>query len=545
VFAVESRASIERDSWRLSVIAAGLVSAILLSVYRSLRIVLLSLLPVLSGLLVGIAVVGLVFGSVHGITLGFGATLIGEAVDYPTYLFTHVAPGESVRDALTRMWPTLRLAVLTTVFGGLTMVLSSFAGLSQLGLLSMTGVLTAGLVTGWVLPALASHRVTDAKRRALPVDWTRMVRSCRRGAWVLWMLVAAALTVLAMNPGGLWDDDLANLSPVPESAKALDQQLRAELGAPDVRYLLVVSGESQEEALARSESAAELLRELIDRKQLTGFEMAGQYLPTRETQMRRRAALPDPATLQAALNDALRGLPFRAGLFTPFLREVEQARTGALMDLAELRGSALSLKIRSLLLHHGNEWVALAPLRGVTNGTQLAARIEGRADPHVFLLDLKEESNRLVNGYRNESLRLTALGVVSIALLLWWGLRDPSKVVRVLLPVLMAVVLVVAVLTMLGERLSLFHLVSLLLVIGIGLNYALFFNRDPSEAADTQRTALSLTVCGLATLSAFGALAFSRTPVLHAIGLTVSLGSLFSLLTSAVLSKGQACARSS
>jgi predicted exporter len=88
-----------------------------------------------------------------------------------------------------------------------------------------------------------------------------------------------------------------------------------------------------------------------------------------------------------------------------------------------------------------------------------------------------------------------------------------------------------------GERLSLFHLVSLLLVIGIGLNYALFFNRPFTDDADRRRTLLSLTVCIIATLSAFGALAFSRTPVLHAIGLTVSLGAFFSLVVSALLAQ--------
>ena len=540
VFAVESRAVIERDSWRLSAIAGAVVIVILLSVYRSIRIVLLSLLPVVSGLLVGIAAVGLVFGSVHGITLGFGATLIGEAVDYPTYLFTHVAPGESVRETLRRMWPTLRLAVLTTVFGGLTMLLSSFRGLSQLGLLSVTGVLVAGLVTRWVLPSLAPDRGIGIDRRTLSVDWTRAMRSSRYGRWLMWCLLAASLIVMATRHAGMWDDDLANLSPVSESAKALDQELRAELGAPDVRYLVMVTGNNEEEALTRSESIAGALQGLVERHLLAEFDMAAHYLPSRDTQSRRRAALPQGAALRAALKEALRGLPFREDLFEPFLREVEQARTGALIDLADWQSSALSLKIRSLLLENGHEWTALVPLRGVSDGAQIAARISELGDPHVVFLDLKEESNQLVNGYRHESLRLTSWGILAIAAILWWGLRDLFAVGRVLAPVLMAVVMVVAVLILLGERLNLFHLVSLLLVIGIGLNYALFFNRDVRDEADTRRTVLSLMVCSMATLSAFGALAFSRTPVLHAIGLTVGLGCLFSLFVSAVLAKAPA-----
>jgi predicted exporter len=147
VFAVEARETIERESWRLSLVAGALVIALLAFVYRSVPLMLLSLLPVLTGLLIGIATVQALFGLVHGITLGFGATLIGEAVDYPAYLFTNLAPGERPKETLLRIWPTLRLAVLTTVFGGLSMLLSSFTGLSQLGVLIVVGVLTAGLVT--------------------------------------------------------------------------------------------------------------------------------------------------------------------------------------------------------------------------------------------------------------------------------------------------------------------------------------------------------------------------------------------------------------
>ncbi len=41
-----------------------------------------------------------------------------------------------------------------------------------------------------------------------------------------------------------------------------------------------------------------------------------------------------------------------------------------------------------------------------------------------MFLDMKTEAERLVNGYRNESLRLTLAGIVAIAGVLWWGLAQ-------------------------------------------------------------------------------------------------------------------------
>src|SRR5262249_33837605 len=77
VFGTKIRATIQAEARWLSAVAATLVVLVLLAVYRALGPVTLSVLPVATGLLVGIAAVSWVFGSVHGITLGFGATLIG------------------------------------------------------------------------------------------------------------------------------------------------------------------------------------------------------------------------------------------------------------------------------------------------------------------------------------------------------------------------------------------------------------------------------------------------------------------------------------
>ncbi|HEX4330036.1 MAG TPA: MMPL family transporter, partial [Burkholderiales bacterium] len=154
VFAATTRASIKGDAWRLSMIATILVALLMLALYRSPRVLLLAFLRVATGALAGIAAVSLLHGAVHGITLGFGVTLIGEGVDYAIYLFTQIPPGGNARDTLKRLWPTLRLGVLTSVCGFSALLFSGFPGLAQLGLFSIVGLVVAAAVTRYVLPAL-------------------------------------------------------------------------------------------------------------------------------------------------------------------------------------------------------------------------------------------------------------------------------------------------------------------------------------------------------------------------------------------------------
>src|SRR5262249_44086710 len=103
VFSVAARAMIKQQVMRLSIISMLLITLLLLWVYRSFRALVLGLVPVASGALAGIAAVALGFGAVHGITLGFGVTLIGESVDYSIYLFIQS------QQRTTTLWPTIRL----------------------------------------------------------------------------------------------------------------------------------------------------------------------------------------------------------------------------------------------------------------------------------------------------------------------------------------------------------------------------------------------------------------------------------------------------
>jgi predicted exporter len=155
----------------------------------------------------------------------------------------------------------------------------------------------------------------------------------------------------------------------------------------------------------------------------------------------------------------------------------------------------------------------------------------------VLHIDLKREADALVAGYRAESLRLVLFGLLCIAALLYAGLRDLALTLRVLAPALGAALLCVATLLAAGVRLSVLHLVALLLVVGVGLNYALFFNRRPAAEGESALTRLSLVVAGLASLCAALTLAAGSTPVLRAIGATFALGTVYGFLLSALLAR--------
>jgi predicted exporter len=212
-------------------------------------------------------------------------------------------------------------------------------------------------------------------------------------------------------------------------------------------------------------------------------------------------------------------------------------RTGPLLHRDDLAGTALALRVDSLLVRQDGRWVALLPLTGVEDPAALWSLLSSAAIPGVALLDLKSEADALVAGYRAQSIRSTLLGLACIVAVVWLGMRSLPATLRLLAPVLAAVLLTAAALVATGQRLTVFHLVALLLVVGVGLNYALFFGRQHASTQERDLTLLSVMVAGLATLCAALTLSFTGTPVLRAIGITAALGSVFAFVVSAMLSR--------
>jgi predicted exporter len=175
----------------------------------------------------------------------------------------------------------------------------------------------------------------------------------------------------------------------------------------------------------------------------------------------------------------------------------------------------------------------------VSDAAGIAREISALPGATAVLLDLKGESERLFGNYRREALTHSLLGVAAIVALLFLGLRSPRRVFDVLAPLAAAVVITTGILAAVGQ-LSIFHLVGLLLVVAVGSNYSLFFDRQvASGGTDRERTVVSLLFACVSTLIGFGLLSFSKVPVLNAIGSTVGIGAALALACSAILSRSE------
>jgi predicted exporter len=544
VFAVDSRSRIETEVDRLALWGAVLMSAVLLLAFASLRALALAALPVLTGVAVGIAAVGLGFGSVHGMTLGFGVTLIGEAVDYAIYYLIQArtpagaARGEGWRRWLASGWPTMRLGLLTSVCGFAALLLSGFPGLRQLGLFSIAGLVAALLTTRFVMPVLMPDGAQGQGLRGALARLGRGALQVLPRTRALWLLAsAAALVLLLVQRDRLWETELSSLSPVSAEALALDAQLRAELVAgADGTVLVVVQAADAEAALQQAEAVATRLQPLVAAGVIAGFDSPARFLPSLQTQRQRQAALPEPAALRQALATATAGGPLPAARLEPFVAAVTAARAQPLLTPEAVAGTPVAPLLRALLMPRpGGGHTALLPLQ--TGATPLdAARVRAALVglPSAQLLDLGAELSGIYQRYLAEARDQALAGGAAVLLLLALALRSGRRLLALTQPLLLAVLLMMGALVAAGVPLGILHLVGLLLVVAVGSNYVLFFDLLAQErGAVDDDTLASLLLANLTTVLGFGLIASSSIPALAAIGWVVGPGALLALVLAA------------
>jgi predicted exporter len=401
----------------------------------------------------------------------------------------------------------------------------------------VSGLAVAGLTTRFVLPhALGAGAPDYGASVLLGRLWTAIAGLPRpRWAGVALLGVCALAFFAARQP--FWENDLGKLTPVPTDLLEKDRELRAELGTPDLRYLLVLDAVDAPDALARLERLDPALVSLVGTGAIAGYDDAARYVPSPATQRARQARLPDATALRAALAEAQLDTPFRPDVFEPFIADVERARVAPVLTLERAAATPLGARLGMLLKSADGETRALVTFTGVRDPGALRALAD--SDGAIFL-DLKEASETLVVHERARILVSLAIAAVLLLAVVSVALRSPARTLRVLAPMALTTVVVLAALRATGVSLNLFHLISLVLVAGLGLDYALFFEHAADDASEQRRTLHAVLVCSLSTLMVFALLAISDLPVLRAIGLPVTIGVMSNFVLALLLTRPDA-----
>lgn len=483
------------------------VLLLILAVFRSVRPLLLCLLSIAMGALAGTVVTLLVFGELHLMTLVMSMSIIGISADYTLYYLTE----RMVHGAETSPWQSLAkvrnallLALLTTVAAYLIMMLAPFPGIRQMAVFAAVGLSAACLtVVCWHPWLCRGLPVRPVPAMVLMLRWLAAWR--RNTVLSVGLPVALALFSLAGIATLRVDDDISQLQALPPHILAQEKAITALTGQSVDQKWFVVYGNSAQQTLTRLEAFTPALERARAQGLISGYRTLPLNSLARQAQ--------DLTLLKTAAPAVTRALS-QAGLTTanPDLSPMPVSVEAWLASPASEGWRLLWLTLK------GGESGVLVPVEGVKQSAALNAL--SQSVPGVAWVDRKSTFDALFALYRHilTGLLLVALAVIACGAVMRLGWR---KGALSLVPSVLSLGCGLAALAFTGHAVNLFSLLALVLVLGIGINYTLFFSNPRGTPLTSM---LAITLAMMTTLLTLGMLVFSATQAISSFGIVLVSG---------------------
>ena len=390
----------------------------------------------------------------------------------------------------------------------------NFPGLQQIAIFSVVGLVSAYLTVTLIYPIIfvgASHKKLNEN---LLLRWSRQLFVGGKSIYIV-MLVLLGVSIVGI-PKLAANDDIRLLQPVSAALKAQQSELSKILSNPETTSYFLVQAANVESLLIKQELLKQTIREMEGAKAVEGGLMLVNYLPSAQSQQR-NVQLKNTFYSTSDANEYFDSV----GLNKPITSmEFEP------LALDKLEQTALNSQINDLLYSHETKFYGVAYFPGFTN----AAKID-LAEQQIYWVDKTGEISAAFEAFRVKAVQLLLAGVclISIIFTVRYGLVAGLKLASV--PV-GACVATLGVLGLLAVNFNLFHLLGMMVVLGLGLDYAIFM-KEREESQGTTLVAVALSA--ITTILAFGLLSISATPAVSSFGLSVLVGVLLTFMLSVML----------
>jgi len=487
-------------------------------VFRQWQPLILMMFPVVVGCMTAASVCVLVFGQVHLITFAFGAGLVGVSIDYALHFICErqVASSEKV---IRKIVLGLLLGLFSSVAAYAVQAFTPFPGLQQMAVFSVVGLCASWLTVVLCFPLMVQKESKYAFSAMAKLDALRAVFPRIEGRPVLIILIVI-MTIISIQTilNSPNHDDIRLLQTSPPELIQQDQNVQKLLGGSSSSQFLLINESSLEACLQKEEQIVSVLENLTTKGQLLGYQALSQQLPSLKKQAENRELV------NQLYQHQLDSFYTKLGLSDDKL-------TAARLALKQAEGHYLAPDVW-LQQRESEAWQDLIVTSGDGSSHSTIIRFKGSVsdeakqalvtlsnnDSGITYVDQVQNISDVISTYRTEVTYWILIAYLGVFLVLL--LRYKTQVWRVVLPPLVASLFTLALLVQLESGLTLFHLMALLLVLGIGLDMGIFL----TEAESSSHTWLAVSLSTYTSLLAFGLLALSNTPVLHQYGLTVLIG---------------------
>ena len=521
-FAASMRNEMQTDMFLISVGSTVGIILLIMIVFHSMKHLIVAFIPLMMGLWSALGLSLLVFKDLHVFTLVFGSSLIGVCIDYSLHYFAYhrVSQRWDSIGTMRNIFPAVGFGALTTILSYIAIGFTPLIGLKQTAFFSAFGIIVSFFSVVFWYPFFfrATHHLSSLTPAVY--QWLKYFlifwNSHYKLIFVL-LTIAVLLSLKGLSALQISDSPLVLKSFSPQVSEQ-DRIIRDIMGIPEAQQYLFVTGKTPEEVLQRLEKFQDYLYAENPQLRADLGPLITSFLPSEKRQRDNVSFMKTLRMHEEEISSRLEAIGLPESSIQKFFRDVAGEPQTFLTPELWLSHN-VSVGLRSFWVGNIPEGTAIVVrLHNVTDAQRIKAVIapfEG-----IRYVDNISDFALILETYRKDIMVLViGAYVVILALLIW---RYHLQGFIVMLPPFLSACITVGILGLLGHTFHLLHCLSLLLVLGMGVDYAIFLAE--SDPTSDPTTFLALTLATMTTILSFGLLSFSSQAALKAIGFTTFVG---------------------
>ena len=509
----------------------------------------------------------LLYGGLNIVTSIVAAMLIGLYVDYMIIMYHRfngeIRSGRSPLQALEATFSETGKGLLsssaTSCVAFFSVVVTSFRGLHELGVVAGFGVLFCLLSTFLVMGSLLSwlakgspSRIEAGRPGGVPTGWAERLVEGRSGTVVAVFSIFLFLSILG-SARTRFDAGIEAIGPVDSKVEQVQRVIEEKFGRKGEPLFLVARADG-DRRLAADFDALDLQGERWRRAgRVETFSSPAMLVPPPRFQKESRRLLSDAGLPgrydEAGLERAIRREMERQGMvpgdgLAAYAAGIVHALAGN--GVVDLPGFARSGDPRGTYFFNGSRnaiAARLAPPGGRWGQGALAAMKEDvRAlGPDFALTGPPLIFEEIRSSIVRESTLATLIAFAANWIIVWFHFRRLRDTALVMLPVTAGSLLTVGAMGAIGLPFNFFNVAGIALAFGFGVDYGIYYMQSRKEnpagggAEALRRTGGGIILCALTTLASCGSIILSHYRGLASIGAVLCLGAVFCILSTVLL----------
>lgn len=535
--ALDNEQMAKRDSQRAILFSTLGIALLLLLAFPRPLVGLLSFLPAVVGTLIAFFVYSLMHQTISILTLGFGGAIISITVDHGIayLLFLDRSHETFGRQAAREVRAVGLLATLTTVGAFSVLSISGFPILAQIGQFAALGIAFSfgfvHTVSPFVFPVMPPAR----RQRRLPVQTIVNRLALAGGKKKLYAALALTLFMVYFAKPE-FHVDLKAMNTITEETKAAEALVTSVWGNVFTKIFLALEGESIEDLRKTGDRLAGLLEKDVASGILSSAFIPSMIFPGEERgkdNFRAWRAFWNSgrvAEFKKSMDEASSDIGFAPNAFDPFYSAIN-TQNHETKDIPDAFFTLFGI-VRS---RDGSGWVQFSTLTPGAHydGEAFYANYGDKGFAKIFDPNLFSER---LGMYLSSTFQKMALIIgLSAVILLFLFFMDIKLTLITLLPIIFSLICTLGTLKLIGHPLDIPGLMLSIVVIGMGIDYSIFFVRSYQRYVYENNESLGLIrvavfMAGVSTIIGFGALSLADHSMLKSAGLTSLIGICYALV---------------